>query len=335
MADYNKLLYLTLILCGCLGVVLYMEYASGVVHTATLATKSPSTASSVTHPRITVYEHEYAEFEFAPRQSSISYEIPLILWTYWDGPADPAIQHCMESWKRHNPEYQYIVLNRQNYHQYIDPSDPQVESLKHACRSPTRCVDSIRCMVMAKNGGVWVDASVLCSAPLTWVHDAQSATGAEFVGYYHHKGTYPEFQRTSPMVETWFFACVPESRFVNDWCNEFLRSNEFDTLSEYLADVRKQGVHLNNIHNLGETELLTVRVSCQKVLQAAQTTKAKAHPYTLCLFSACAGPLRYLYDADWDFGQASQALSSKQSSFPMTMFPPDGLRVLAQQIAAL
>jgi hypothetical protein len=217
------------------------------------------------------------------------------------------VKLCIESWKKHNPDYEIYVLTKKNYKKYIygvPELDIDIEKMKHSGDFVARFADYVRCIVLSQHGGFWIDASIICHAPLSWVHATQQESGAEFVGYYIHKGTYLEFMQTSPMIENWFFACVPGSLFMQDWCEEFFRTDEYSTISEYLDDVKKQGVHFNNIHNLASPEYLTMHISAQKVLQ--QPTDG--HRYNLYLFSCCAGPFAYLHDHDWNSAVAVHQL---------------------------
>ena len=36
--------------------------------------------------------------------------IPKIIWTFWDGDLTELITLCIDSWERHNPTYEIIIL---------------------------------------------------------------------------------------------------------------------------------------------------------------------------------------------------------------------------------
>jgi mannosyltransferase OCH1-like enzyme len=254
---------------------------------------------------VAVPDHKgLSEFNFGTSKSS---KIPNIIWTFWEGPQNNVVKLCIDSWKKHNPDYEIYILTKKNYKKYIysvADLDIDIEKMKHSGDFVARFADYVRCIVLSQHGGFWIDASIICHAPLSWVHATQNKTGAELIGYYIHKGTYLEFMQTSPMIENWFFACVPGSLFMQDWCEEFFRTDEYDTIKEYLDDVKEQGVHFNNIHNLASPEYLTMHISAQKILQ--QPTDG--HQYNLYLFSCCAGPFAYLHDHDWNSAVAVHEL---------------------------
>ena len=274
--------------------------------------------TTVTHTTIVAVPDSkgLSEFNLGKADSS---KIPKIIWTFWsddrrsstlgsvEGPENSVVKSCINSWKKHNPDYEIRVLTKKNYKKYVygvPDLDIDIEKMKHSGDFVARFADYVRCIVLSQHGGFWIDASIICHAPLSWVHATQNKTDAEFVGYYIHKGTYLEYMQTSPMIENWFFACVPGSLFMQDWCEEFFRTDEYATIAEYLDNVKEQGVHFNNIHNLASPEYLTMHISAQKVLQ--QPTDD--HKYNLYLFSCCSGPFAYLHDHDWNSAVAVHQL---------------------------
>jgi mannosyltransferase OCH1-like enzyme len=45
----------------------------------------------------------------------INTSIPKKIWTYWDNDRLPEIiEKCINTWKKHNPNYEIIVLSKQN-----------------------------------------------------------------------------------------------------------------------------------------------------------------------------------------------------------------------------
>lgn len=334
----SNLLINILLVCGGVGVGLYvLNFIEKQQRKESYANQHVKEEPSSSYPpAIRVYDQENAEFLFEEEAlaSSLSEDdlresnIPNILWTFWEGPENKVVQHCIDSWKHYNPGYQVIVLNKHNYMRYTDGT-VDVDALRHSADFVARYADYVRCLVLAHNGGFWLDSSVICHRPFTWVHAAQQATDAEFIGYYIDTGTHPEFLSYSPMVENWFFACVPGSPFMQDWCREFVRTQEFATISDYLANVKSQGIHFNKVDSIGGGEYLTMHIAAQKILQDHHRTTMTSPPksvatlsnlaapledlspsasrssnYNLCFFSASAGPFSYLHRTGWDIPTA-------------------------------
>ena len=324
----------------CVGIGLYILYY--VEHKTQIENMSLTSESggnggyntdSVTRIVAVPNENGLSEKTFGKADHS---NIPKTIWTFWSdgqspsttdfgevwsGPDNELVQQCIQSWKHHNPDYTVVVLTKQNYKKYVY-ENIDVDEVKHSGDFVARYADYIRCLILSQHGGFWIDASVICHAPLSWVHATQNETGAELVGYYIHTGTYPEYMKTSPMIENWFFACVPGSLFMQDWCEEFFRTDEYQTIAEYLDNVKQQGTNFNNIHNLASPEYLTMHIAAQKVMQ--QPTDG--HKYNLYLYSACAGPFAYLYETDWNTAKSVNQLVDKSSYESYYQYPLIKLR---------
>ena len=186
----------------------------------------------------------YLYFTYSNREPfETNSKIPNQIWTYWDGEIPPFVQKCIESWHTYNPEYNIIVLNKRNLSLYL-PDGVTIDSLKHANESPARYSDFVRLMILPLYGGFWMDASIICQKPLAWVHRMCAETDCEFVGYYRDDfTTVPEYK----YVESWFFACVPGSNFVQDWRDEFLRINDYSNVDDYVTDLKNKGIDFQNI----------------------------------------------------------------------------------------
>lgn len=87
----------------------------------------------------------------------------------------PVVQMCYKSWKKHNPEWQLVLLTNQNVADYVDGQrqlGSRWPTLPLAAKS-----DLIRIYLLANYGGVWVDATTFCTKSLdSWLH-AQMKTG--------------------------------------------------------------------------------------------------------------------------------------------------------------
>lgn len=219
--------------------------------------------------------------------------IPKTIWTYWNDGIDrapPLIKTCVATWKRHNKDYEIKILTKDNYRQYLPDID--VFQLKHA-DSQARISDFIRLHVLARYGGVWCDASIAMTKSLSWIND-----DAECVGYYLNGfTTKPEY----PVIESWFFACRPNAKFITLWRDEFMRLNEFEQVADYVKDIEKD----TNIDNMQNKEYLAIHLSAQKVMQHRLSAKDMSK---LMLFEAERGPLAYLVNADWDSEKALRHL---------------------------
>jgi hypothetical protein len=164
--------------------------------------------------------------------------------------------------------------------------------------SDARLSDIIRLNILAKEGGIWSDASIICLQPFDWINDLHNKEDSEFVGYYIDSFTIPEFKEKSPVIESWFFACVPQSKFVCDWRDEFSKITKFNSINDYLNDLKSQSV---NFQNIAMPNYLTIHISAQKVLQGNKK-------YKLSLVKAEDDAFKYLTQNGWDSKKAIKNL---------------------------
>jgi len=247
---------------------------------------------------ITINDNEFVEFSYEFSETS---KIPNIIWTFWDGELIDTVNKCIDSWKFYNPNYQINILNKSNYSQFIDEN---INSIKHSQDSIQRYSDYIRLAVLSKYGGIWIDASIICHHPFTWIHSIQNKLNVEMIGYYLNAFTEEKYKKISPVIESWFFACIPKSQFVNDWRDEFFSSKNFDSISNYLNDVLyKENISTQKIKALN---YLAIHVSAQKILQK------NLNKYDICLFSASFGPYKYLEDTNWNNKESVKNLTNNK-----------------------
>jgi len=228
-------------------------------------------------------------------------EIPKKIWTFWDSPEVPDIvNQCIDTLREFNPDYDIVILNKTNISNYIPGVD--FSKMKHINETPQRFSDMVRLHILSKEGGFWVDATIICQKPFEWIQEIQRNTGSEFVGYYINLFTLPHFLDTSPVVENWFFGCIKDSTFVKDWLNEFSTIVNYNTVEEYV-DLQKTQIDFQNIDG---PYYLSMHVAAQKILQT------NVNKYKLHLLKADDTAFKYLVDNHWDGYKAIQQLLHKK-----------------------
>jgi hypothetical protein len=215
--------------------------------------------------------HEYTKYN-AYKNS----DIPNIIYTYWHSTTlPPFIEKCISSWKKHLPGYTIHVIHDKNISDFIDRSitDTWKKSLTHQQRA-----DLIRLELLYNTGGIWLDASIILSDSLDWVHSYQRHEQSEFVGF---KIDY--FQTNStPVVENWFMASIPHSKFIKDWRAEF-NVIKYKDVKSFVNGLKHKKVDFQDIY---DPYYLTMHISCLSIL--------KHKTYALSLLTAEKGPLKYL-----------------------------------------
>jgi hypothetical protein len=244
---------------------------------------------------------EVAVESFSSKQSLLpSAHFPKRIWSFWDKDPKPKfVEKCIASWKKYNPDYEIVIVNQSTVAEYL----PEVDftRIKHIEGQPARYSDMVRLHLLAKYGGVWLDASILCQAPLTWMEDIFDKDAAcEFVGYYLDAFTEPGMPK---VIESWCFACRKDCAFVKEWLRQFLRISDYETVKDYIDQLKAEGVSMQKIDFV---EYLSIHAAAQKVLQ-----NGKIEP-SLHLLKAEDTAFSYLVDAEWNSERAVEAVAAHQ-----------------------
>jgi len=124
-----------------------------------------------------------------------------ILWLQGEQAAPPLVRRCIESWRERNPGWQIRVLDAGMAEDLTDlPGLPEGTSMNHRA-------NLIRLRLLARYGGVWVDATALCRLPLDdWI-DRAARTG------------FFAFARPQPIrsLANWFIAARPGHPLLEAW----------------------------------------------------------------------------------------------------------------------
>jgi hypothetical protein len=214
-------------------------------------------------------------------------QIPKQIWTYWNSDElTPVVHKCINTWKKYNPDYRINIITPSNLANYLDFDVKNVKFNDSAARES----DIIRLNVLAKYGGVWCDASILMTRPF----DFKTNSDHEFVGYYiEHYTRKPKW----PCIEGWFFATVPNGRFISAWRDAFMGISKFDSIGDWLSDLRMRGVDFQKTPEYMQN-YLAINLAAQEALQQGMDDDVIAK--TCHFMSANKGPYKHMYDHGWD-----------------------------------
>lgn len=130
--------------------------------------------------------------------------LPRLIWMFWDKPvetAPPFVRYSIETWKTKNPTWEVRILDNNSLTDYLDTTFVD-DKKKIQGRS-----DAIRLALLEKFGGVWIDASCSCVAPLDgWLPVMMQS------GFFAFPDTYP-----GRVVQSWFLAATPGNYLVRKW----------------------------------------------------------------------------------------------------------------------
>lgn len=227
--------------------------------------------------------------------------IPKTIYTYWhDHDNIPlVVTKCIDTWRIHNPDYKIIVLNIEKVKEMCDVD---LTTLNIPVEFPARYADFARLLVIAKYGGLWLDSTIICTKPFTWVHDIIRKDKVDFIGYKSPQTTSLVF----PVIENWFFAAPPNSIFVQDWLNEATKTRSFPTEGEYVEYVKaKTDVDLQGIDVMLPYLIMHL---CNLVIQHRNKDS-----YNLHIMDSTEGPFKYLEDNQWIPSQSIEALCTNNA----------------------
>ena len=221
-------------------------------------------------------------------------KFPKIIWTYWASIDNipPIISKCIATWKNYSPDYTINLITSDNIKTFIDMSYEDLKAISWN-DGPTRDSDIVRLNVLARHGGFWLDASIICTVSLDWIQMRPS--DADFFGFYLKGWTNDS---RYPVIENWMFACVVGSPFVTAWRDEFMRIGDYQSIQAYIDDVRKT-VNIQGINAM--PHYLAMHVAAQCVLQR------NVVPFNLDLVDATdpvEGPLYYAAQNEWNSEKA-------------------------------
>lgn len=218
------------------------------------------------------------------RTSYFENEIPKIIWTYWKDPnIPPLVQKCIKNWEKYAPEYRIQMITEETVKNWVTPPEWFWKL------TPPRQSDWIRLYLLDQYGGVWMDASVVLTEPLSnWIPKSG-------VFLFHQNGM--TINKQYPVYESWFIATNPGHPFIKAYFTDFNSicekyGNDGEKYLRSFSDEDRKKV----VQNMSIPDYLTIYVSAQKLTQLdgwdpklIQTRKSED------------GPLMWHFKFQWKF----------------------------------
>ena len=131
--------------------------------------------------------------------------LPQRIYLYWDSGLDSApelVRRCVASWRAQNPGWEVEMLDQQAADNHLPRADlPETLSTAHYS-------DLLRTRILQEHGGVWADATSLCTRPLDdWLPQIFCQCGLFLFSA-------PAEDRA---ISTWFMAGVPGHPLLVRW----------------------------------------------------------------------------------------------------------------------
>ncbi|CAK0835404.1 unnamed protein product, partial [Prorocentrum cordatum] len=143
---------------------------------------------------------------------------PRTVWAYWhQGAASmpELFRLCVETWTRHSPRWRVQILDRSTVFEYLSEVDLPGRFLE--IDSPQLAADCVRLALLARYGGVWLDASVILTRDLDeliWSGIDAGQYGS--AAFFHRRYGTARFG-SRDFVESWCLATRPRDAFFLKW----------------------------------------------------------------------------------------------------------------------
>ena len=194
------------------------------------------------------------------------YILPKVIYAFWDNlESDELIQAHMNNWhKKFSKEWKIVAISSKTIHQYV--SDDFIKKYGQGQIDTTRFSDFLRIELLTKNGGVWMDASIII-------------INGQFLDDYYNEmienkydGLFYEYKEktileTQPHIDNWFMMAPKNSKILTDLYYEFNRAFEMDFLKYKFDVIFSSKILLDNTIGYNNDTYLLQHVILQYLLK--------------------------------------------------------------------
>lgn len=135
------------------------------------------------------------------------------LWTLWYQGFETApeiVRLCLDSWRRFNPEWNVVALDRQSLAGVLDL--PAIVDVDRKDLTVQKISNIVRLCLLREHGGIWVDATVYCCKPLArWLPEYSSG------GFFAFRNPGPD-----RLMSNWFIAAERDNQLLDELHRAFL-----------------------------------------------------------------------------------------------------------------
>ncbi|AQT06233.1 capsular polysaccharide synthesis protein [Acetobacter persici] len=149
------------------------------------------------------------------------------IWTFWadDNPPE-LVKACLANLRESNPHHEIILLNRHTVADWIDPYMFD----KQAMWPIQIAADAIRIELLARYGGVWIDATAIVNADVRSLLPVSQRRNVTFRGFCRGSA-----EADLPIPELWFLSARAKDPFFMEWAEEMRGLFSFQRAEEWIA----------------------------------------------------------------------------------------------------
>lgn len=119
------------------------------------------------------------------------------------------VQLCRETWRRCLPGFEVVVLDFKSLGGYLSAAEIEEVSCPH--ESLAKQADCIRCALLRKHGGIWLDADTVLTKPLD-----ERFCSADVTMVARH------FESGQMIYGAYIYAARPETKMISEWHRQLL-----------------------------------------------------------------------------------------------------------------
>jgi hypothetical protein len=242
---------------------------------------------------LVIYKNTIQNFE--------TYEIPKIIWSYWDSTdtIPEAVSKIVKDRNKVLYDWEPRLLTNETIGDYINKDEypDNYNGLAHCHKA-----DWIRLYLLKKYGGVWLDASIIINSNKKFndIYTTSIEKKSQITVYY--LGDVPlEF------VENWYIMAPKNSYIINKWYNEFTRAIQIG-FANYKTELIQNGIKVSQIYLYGPDDTyLTMHAAMQKLIQSKDINIDD-----VLLYNSCESMYKLHCDCQWQKECMINKLKDKQ-----------------------
>jgi hypothetical protein len=200
------------------------------------------------------------------KNNDSEYILPKVIYSFWNNTEENLlIDSCIKNWeKKFSKEWKIVFISKENINKYV--SEEFLKKYWTNNISMTRFSDFLRIYLLIKNGGVWLDASVII-------------INGQFLDDYYNEmiqnkydGCFYEYKKfevlpTQPHIDNWFIIAPKNSKILTDLYIEFDKAFDMEFLN-YKKDILiKNGVLITNTLGYSDSTYLLQHAIMQYLLK--------------------------------------------------------------------
>ena len=92
---------------------------------------------------------------------------------WWQGEKDmpQTIRNCVDSISYHHKDCSIVIIDKDNYSDYVEIPKGILDKVERKVITLTQLSDILRCGILDKYGGIWLDAALFCTSHGHWENE--------------------------------------------------------------------------------------------------------------------------------------------------------------------